>query len=59
MSSVTSPESGAATAAARSGGMFRALRHRDYRMLWTGQLLHSASQWMEQVIRPVLVYELT
>lgn len=43
----------------RSGGMFRALRHRDYRMLWVGQLLHSSSQWMEQVIRPVLVYELT
>jgi MFS family permease len=38
---------------------FRALRHRDYRLLWTGQLLHSASQWMEQVIRPILVYELT
>jgi MFS family permease len=40
-------------------GMFRALRHRDYRLLWFGQLGHSASQWMEQVIRPVLVYELT
>lgn len=38
---------------------FRALRYRDYRLLWGGQLLHSASQWMEQVIRPVLVYELT
>jgi len=38
---------------------FRALRYRDYRLLWTGQLLHSASQWMEQVIRPVLVYEMT
>jgi MFS family permease len=38
---------------------FRALRHRDYRLLWFGQLGHSASQWMEQVIRPVLVYELT
>jgi MFS family permease len=38
---------------------FRALKYRDYRLLWSGQLLHSASQWMEQVIRPVLVYELT
>ncbi|MGE0545389.1 MAG: MFS transporter, partial [Dehalococcoidia bacterium] len=38
---------------------FRALNYRDYRLLWGGQLLHSASQWMEQVIRPVLVYELT
>lgn len=41
------------------GGTFRALRHRNYRLLWTGQIGHSASQWMEQVIRPVLVYELT
>lgn len=40
-------------------GTFRALRYRDYRLLWVGQLLHAASQWMEQVVRPVLVYELT
>jgi MFS family permease len=40
-------------------GTFRALRHRNYRLLWFGQVGHSASQWMEQVVRPVLVYELT
>ena len=38
---------------------FRALRHRNYRLLWLGQTGHSASMWMEQVVRPVLVYELT
>jgi MFS transporter, DHA1 family, staphyloferrin A biosynthesis exporter len=41
------------------GGTFRALRHRNYRLLWLGQMGHSASLWMEQVVRPVLVYELT
>lgn len=51
-------ESATATTAARTG-TFRALRHRDYRLMWIGQLGHSASQWMEQVIRPVLVYEMT
>lgn len=46
-------------AAAAPSGTFRALRYRDYRLLWVGQLLHAASQWMEQVIRPVLVYQMT
>lgn len=48
-----------APATRRGMTTFRALRHRDYRLLWFGQLGHSASMWMEQVIRPVLVYELT
>jgi MFS family permease len=54
-------EAAAPAATAKRGrfSTFRALRHRDYRFLWFGQLGHSASQWMEQVIRPVLVYELT
>lgn len=38
---------------------FTSLRHRDYRFLWLGQVGHSASLWMEQVIRPVLILELT
>lgn len=38
---------------------FTSLRHRDYRFLWLGQIGHSASLWMEQVIRPVLILELT
>lgn len=38
---------------------FASLRHRNYRLLWLGQVGHSASLWMEQVIRPVLILELT
>ncbi|MBI2165216.1 MAG: MFS transporter, partial [Chloroflexi bacterium] len=37
----------------------RALRHRNYRYLWLGQVGHSASLWMEQVVRPLLILELT
>ena len=42
-----------------TSGTFRALRHRDYRLLWFGQLFSAASLWMEQVVRPILVYEIT
>ena len=38
---------------------FRALRHRNYRYLWIGQMGNATSLWMEQVIRPLLVLELT
>lgn len=38
---------------------FRALRHRNYRLLWLGQSGHSASLWMDQVARAVLILELT
>lgn len=38
---------------------FRALRYPDYRYMWLGQLGHSAAVWMEQVIRPLLILELT
>ncbi|MBE7519096.1 MAG: MFS transporter [Thermoflexaceae bacterium] len=38
---------------------FRALRHRNYRLLWLGQTGHSASLWMDQVARAVLILELT
>lgn len=40
-------------------GTFRALRNRSYRYLWAGQLGHSASIWMEQVVRPLLILQLT
>jgi len=42
-----------------SGGTFRALRHRNYRYLWFGQVAHSATMWMDQVARAVLILELT
>ena len=53
------PADAGTRAASGRWSTFRALRHRDYRLMWIGQLGHSASQWMEQVIRPVLVYEIT
>lgn len=38
---------------------FRALRHRNYRLLWLGQTGHSATLWMDQVARAVLILHLT
>jgi MFS family permease len=38
---------------------FRALRFPSFRYLWLGQLGHSATMWMEQVLRPLLMLELT
>ena len=38
---------------------FRALHYPDFRYLWLGQLAHSATMWMEQVVRPLLILELT
>ncbi len=38
---------------------FRALRHRNYRLLWFGQTGHSATLWMDQVARAVLILNLT
>jgi MFS family permease len=42
-----------------TGETFRALRHRNYRLLWLGQTGHSATLWMDQVARAVLILELT
>ncbi len=38
---------------------FRALRHRNFRFLWLGQTGHSATLWMDQVARAVLILDLT
>jgi MFS family permease len=38
---------------------FSSLAYRNYRLMWLGQLGHSASLWMEQVARPVLILDLT
>jgi MFS family permease len=38
---------------------FSSLRYRDYRFLWLGQVGHAASLWMEQIVRPVLILQLT
>lgn len=38
---------------------FHSLSYRDYRLMWLGQVGASASMWMEQVARPLLIFELT
>src|SRR5512134_1549491 len=38
---------------------FHSLRYPDYRALWQGQIGASASQWMEQIARPLLILHLT
>ncbi len=38
---------------------FEALRHRDYRLLWYGQIFVSMGTWMDEVTRGWLIYELT
>src|SRR5574341_281942 len=38
---------------------FEALRHREYRLLWYGQIFASMSTWMDQVTRGWLIYDLT
>jgi MFS family permease len=37
---------------------FRALRHRDFRLFWTGLLLSMTGGWMQQLAGPWLVYRL-
>lgn len=50
--------SGLGTGIAR-GDIFRALRNRNYRLLWIGQVGHSASLWVETVARSWLIWQLT
>jgi len=42
-----------------AGYMFASLRSRDYRLLWLAQLSTSMGQWMDQMTRGWLMYELT
>src|SRR5215467_7588228 len=41
------------------GHTFGSLRLRDYRLLWLGQLSTNMGQWMDQVTRGWLIYQLT
>ena len=43
----------------RSGGTFRSLKYRDYRLLWIGTLFTSSGQWIQQITVGWLTYELT
>jgi MFS family permease len=38
---------------------FSALRHREFRLLWAGQLTTAMATWMDQVARGWLIYDLT
>ena len=38
---------------------FEALRHREFRLLWSGQACTGMGTWMDQVTRGWLIYELT
>jgi MFS family permease len=42
-----------------SGGTFRSLKYRDYRLLWVSTLFASGAQWVQQVTVGWLVYEMT
>ena len=39
--------------------MFSSLRHRDYRLVWTGSLCSSFAMNIQQVARGWLIYEMT
>ena len=39
--------------------LFFSLRYRDFRLLWIGQTLQSEGQWMEQIARGFLLWELS
>jgi MFS family permease len=43
----------------RSGGTFRSLKYRDYRLLWFSTLFASSAQWVQQVTVGWLIYEMT
>lgn len=47
------------TAPIRRPQTFQALAYRDYRLIWLGQMASHGSTWMEQVVRPLLVLDLT
>ncbi len=38
---------------------FEALRHREFRLLWYGQVFTSMATWMDSIARGWLIYELT
>ncbi|HVM40875.1 MAG TPA: MFS transporter, partial [Acidimicrobiia bacterium] len=38
---------------------FRALRHRDFALFWSGALVSNVGTWMQNVTVPFVLYELT
>jgi MFS family permease len=57
---VTAPDpAGVEPVAARRGGPFWVLRHRDFRLLWLGLLGSAVGTWMQIVAQALLVLELS
>lgn len=52
-------QASAADKARFGSGMFAALQFRDYRLLWTGNVVTQTGQWMQQVALGWLVLDLT
>ncbi|MEX2555765.1 MAG: MFS transporter [Actinomycetota bacterium] len=44
---------------ARTGSLFRALQHRDFRLLWSAQILSELGDWAARVALAVLVHNRT
>jgi MFS family permease len=57
-SSGTGSPSGAA-AQGRAGGMFRALKHRNFQLFFSGQIISLVGTWMQTVAEAWLIYRLT
>src|ERR671939_828640 len=49
----------ARAATGRRDEMFRALRHRNFRLFWMGAFLSNVGTWMQSVAQAWLVYQLT
>src|SRR2546421_8776163 len=52
-------DTAAAPQAGRFGFMFRALRHRNYSLYFTGQMVSMIGTWMTRIATSWLVYKLT
>ena len=56
---VTSSQTGRLFPGLRRFRILDALRHREFRLIWYGQIFSSMATWMDQVARGWLIYELT
>ena len=56
---LAAPISKAAQQRANAFGTFRALRHRDFRMLWVGLTVSAVGTWMQIVAQSLLVLKIT
>jgi hypothetical protein len=43
----------------KSAGRLAALRYRDFRLFWTGQLISNIGTWMQMTATSWLLYQLT